>query len=124
MSTGNAATSDKTVEKTGVEKTSEKLAEKRRALGRGLESLLPGPRVAPPAAPTSFPQNAGNDDAFQASASRSPFPSSSFPGELAGGRPGAAVTTRAVAFAELQAGTGGRAPDGELTFLLNLDQIE
>src|SRR5450759_479980 len=45
MSTSNAATVDKTAEKTGTEKVSEKLAEKRRALGRGLESLLPGPRV-------------------------------------------------------------------------------
>ncbi len=33
--------------KTGMEKVTEKLAEKRRALGRGLESLLPGPRVVP-----------------------------------------------------------------------------
>ena len=34
---------EKTAEKTGPAKVSEKLAEKRRALGRGLESLLPGP---------------------------------------------------------------------------------
>ena len=32
-------------EKVGVEKVAEKAVEKRRALGRGLESLLPGPRV-------------------------------------------------------------------------------
>jgi ParB family chromosome partitioning protein len=37
------------VAKSGVEKVAEKVAEKRRALGRGLESLLPGPRVVKPA---------------------------------------------------------------------------
>ncbi len=41
MTTSNAAV-DRTTEKT--DKAHEKLAEKRRALGRGLESLLPGPR--------------------------------------------------------------------------------
>ena len=46
MTTSNAAI-DKTTAKTGTEKVHEKLAEKRRALGRGLESLLPGPRVVP-----------------------------------------------------------------------------
>jgi ParB family chromosome partitioning protein len=45
QSTSNVA-SDK-LGKTGIEKVTEKLAEKRRALGRGLESLLPGPRVVP-----------------------------------------------------------------------------
>ena len=44
--TSNVATADKAA-KTGMEKVTEKLAEKRRALGRGLESLLPGPRVVP-----------------------------------------------------------------------------
>lgn len=32
---------------TAVEKTAEKVSDKRRALGRGLESLLPGPRAVP-----------------------------------------------------------------------------
>src|ERR1039457_7524433 len=58
MATSNGAV-DKAAEKTGTEKVSEKLAEKRRALGRGLESLLPGPRVVP-AAPT-LPQSARKD---------------------------------------------------------------
>lgn len=53
----NAATSDKTpidkTIKTGAEAASEKLSEKRRALGRGLESLLPGPRAVPPPAPAT-----------------------------------------------------------------------
>jgi len=67
MTTSNAAAADKTNEKTaeksGPAKLSEKLAEKRRALGRGLESLLPGPRVVPvPASPT-LPQSARKDGA-------------------------------------------------------------
>jgi len=60
MTTSNAAV-DNAVAKTGTEKVHEKLAEKRRALGRGLESLLPGPRVVP-AAPT-LPQSARKDGA-------------------------------------------------------------
>ncbi len=50
-----------------AEKVNEKVAEKRRALGRGLDSLLPGPRAVAPAAPTvpvpALPQTAGRDDA-------------------------------------------------------------
>ncbi len=55
MTTSNAAAD--TAAKTGTEKAHEKLAEKRRALGRGLESLLPGPRVVPasPARPSAAP---------------------------------------------------------------------
>ena len=55
QTTSNAAV-DKTAENTGAEKVREKLAEKRRALGRGLESLLPGPRVV--AATPTLPQSA------------------------------------------------------------------
>jgi ParB family transcriptional regulator, chromosome partitioning protein len=43
QSTSNAGT-EKVSEKPGPGKMSERLAEKRRALGRGLDSLLPGPR--------------------------------------------------------------------------------
>src|ERR1700686_5914819 len=50
-----------------VGKVSEKLAEKRRALGRGLESLLPGPRAVAAPAPT-LPQSARKDGAPDASA--------------------------------------------------------
>ena len=66
QSTSNAA-----AEKTGPAKLSEKLAEKRRALGRGLESLLPGPRVVPPTASPTLPQSARKDGA--------PATSSQFP---------------------------------------------
>jgi len=57
MTTANAA-GDATA-KAGTEKGHEKLAEKRRALGRGLESLLPGPRVVA-AAPTHSQQTRMN----------------------------------------------------------------
>ena len=53
MSTANGADRQDGGEGSGPEKVHEKLAEKRRALGRGLESLLPGPRVV--AAPGSHP---------------------------------------------------------------------
>ena len=57
MTTTNAAVD--TNMKTDTEKAHEKLAEKRRALGRGLESLLPGPRVVVP----TLPQSARKDGA-------------------------------------------------------------
>ena len=51
-STTNAAAAvDKAGTKTASDKVHEKVVEKRRALGRGLESLLPGPRVVAPPAP-------------------------------------------------------------------------
>src|SRR5258708_4119325 len=77
MTTSNATTVDKTAEKTVTEKVHEKLAEKRRALGRGLESLLPGPRVVP-AAPT-LPQRARKDGAPDAAGSQFPVLSSQGP---------------------------------------------
>lgn len=52
MTASNAAV-DKKVANAAPEKAHEKLTEKRRALGRGLESLLPGPRVVTSPTPTS-----------------------------------------------------------------------
>ena len=63
MTTANAAAG-----KTATEKVHEKLAEKRRALGRGLESLLPGPRVVT-ASPT-LPQSAQKDGASDVASSQ------------------------------------------------------
>jgi ParB family transcriptional regulator, chromosome partitioning protein len=60
MTTSNATAVDKAAT-AGSEKVPEKLAEKRRALGRGLESLLPGPRVVQ-GSPT-LPQNTRKDGA-------------------------------------------------------------
>jgi ParB family chromosome partitioning protein len=119
MTTTNAA-ADLTSEKTATDKAHEKLAEKRRALGRGLESLLPGPRAVP-AAPT-LPQTARKDGAPDGA----PFSSSG----ADGGQPGAAVATRDVEAAvpgrveALQAAASGQAPDGEAVFFLEIDQID
>ena len=112
MNTSNAAAD--TAAKAGAEKAHEKLAEKRRALGRGLESLLPGPRVVPapaalpPAAPT-LPQSTRKDGA----------PASS--SDVAAGRAGMPVSSPEVVD-ELQA--AGQTPNGEQAFELALDQIE
>ena len=76
MTTSDAAV-DKTAEKTRPEKVSEKLTEKRRALGRGLESLLPGPRVVP--ASSHLPQSTRKDGAPAVASSQFPVPSSQEP---------------------------------------------
>ena len=104
QTTSNAAavdkTTDKTAEKTGPAKLSEKLAEKRRALGRGLESLLPGPRVVP--APSVATR------------------------EIEAGRAGAPVAppVEAGVVDKLQAVASGRTPDGETIFLVEIDLID
>jgi ParB family chromosome partitioning protein len=69
MNTSNA-TADRS-SKVAAEKAHEKLAEKRRALGRGLESLLPGPRAVAPV-PTIIPQNVPKDGAPLPAFSASP----------------------------------------------------
>ena len=64
----------------GGDKEKEKM-EKRRALGRGLASLLPGPRAVPPPAPPAAAVNVGSSGAAGArtgaSAPQSPVPTSS-----------------------------------------------
>ena len=117
MTTANVAAEGKS-----SEKSPEKLVEKRRALGRGVESLLPGPRAV--TVPPTLPQSARKDGAPASTLSpsarvdgapvesssqlsvvsaQSPVSGSAGPGsqgELAspssspGGRPGAAVATR------------------------------
>src|SRR5712671_5860773 len=127
MTTSNAAL-DKAAEKNGPVKLSEKLAEKRRALGRGLESLLPGPRVVPVPTPSPLPQTQiarkdGTPDSLTSSPSSSSLSSSS--AEFAGGRPGAAVATQAgTVLDELQAVASGLTADGETVFLLGIDLID
>ena len=148
----NATAVDKTdkekADKSVVGKAPEKLAEKRRALGRGLESLLPGPRVVVAPAPT-LPQSARKDGAparSDAPATSSPssvssssiissssdFSAADFSAAQGGafdsaqggpaGTPGAAPIAETVD--SLQAVASGRAADGETVFLLGLDQIE
>ena len=123
MTTANAAV-DKTAGKTGTEKVHEKLAEKRRALGRGLESLLPGPRVVTvPAAP------APASSQFPVLSSQVPDSSLS---STDGGRAGSPVPTLAVAppvavpetLDALQAEASGRTADGQMVFWLAIDLID
>jgi ParB family transcriptional regulator, chromosome partitioning protein len=98
--------------KSSVEKVVEKVAEKRRALGRGLESLLPGgPRVVPANDPT-LAQSARKDGA-PSSALAEP---SALPEETAAGR--AAETV------DLQAMAARRSPEGAAALELALDSIE
>ncbi len=136
MTTSNATATD-TASKS--EKGHEKLAEKRRALGRGLESLLPGPRAVPAvAAPPVRERNDSARDsspapsaAFSTPPSSSALPSSSSlsssSSEIAAGRAGtpAAPSEGAMApstLGELQA--VGQSADGETVLLLDIKQIE
>jgi len=136
QTTSNAAaadkTTDKTVDKTGPAKLSEKLAEKRRALGRGLESLLPGPRVVTtPTAPT-LPQSARKDGAPDAASSQFPVLSSQegdsslSSSDGGGGRAGAPVAPlkAGTVLDELRAVASGRTADGETVFLVEIDLID
>jgi ParB family chromosome partitioning protein len=112
--------------KAGTEKVHEKLAEKRRALGRGLESLLPGPRAV--ATPT-VPQGARNDEA----SGRRPDDTNSLSSaasvssaDFSDGRAGAPVSPSPseTVLDQLQAVASGRSADGETVFLLGIDQID
>src|SRR5258708_9046514 len=125
------STSSVAGEKTGPAKLSEKLAEKRRALGRGLESLLPGPRVVAVPAPPTLPQGARTDGAPAAS---SQFPvlssqegdsslSSSDGGGVRAGAPVAPLNT-GTALDELRAVASGLTADGETIFLVGIDLID
>jgi ParB family transcriptional regulator, chromosome partitioning protein len=135
--TKSNAVADKVTDNSGPAKASEKLAEKRRALGRGLESLLPGPRVIPPA-PT-LPQNTRPDGAPDSS-SYSSSPSSpasplsfssldSFSPRSDRDRAATPVAPSDGApahgtFNDLQAVASGRTADGQLVFLLAPDLID
>src|SRR5229473_3203363 len=128
MTTSNAA-ADKAAEKTGPAKLSEKLAEKRRALGRGLESLLPGPRVVA-AAPT-LPQSTRKDGApdaasseFSVLSSQGPDSSSSLSSSPSGaddGRAGAHVDPLSSSTSGVDGGRAGApvAPPGTV-----LDELQ
>jgi ParB family chromosome partitioning protein len=108
MTTSNAAV-DKPAGKPEAEKVSEKLAEKRRALGRGLESLLPGPRVVPVAPILPLPQTARKDGA--------PAPNSQ--------EPVPAVDSASVReTVNLQAQAAGVTADGETVYRVAIDQID
>jgi len=125
MTTSNAA-ADKTAEKTGTEKASEKLAEKRRALGRGLESLLPGPRVVTAPAAPALPQSTRKDGVPAPASSQFPVLSSQEPGSSLSSSASSADFAGGLAGTvdELQAVASGRTADGETVFLLAVDEID
>ncbi len=103
MTTRNAATDVK---------SSEKLAEKRRALGRGLESLLPGPRVVTDTSSQFSVPGSQKTSASSASSLSSSLSSSS---STESGVPGRVEQLQAVA---------GQTLDGAYTIELALDQIQ
>src|ERR1700674_639835 len=114
------STSNVAAEKTGPAKLSEKLAEKRRALGRGLESLLPGPRVVPAPASPTLPQSTRTDGAPAASSQFSVLSSQEGASSLSssdgsGGRAGAPVAPleAKTVLDQLQAVASGQTADGE-----------
>lgn len=146
QNTSNAVTADKAQMKTGPEKVSEKVAEKRRALGRGLESLLPGPRVVSPQEQAERTGRATGTEHGSVSAPSSPAPSSvassssassSFsppgseagieggPVDLAQGRAGAPVAPLSSAVvAELQVTDSGPAAERQEVVWLGIDLID
>jgi ParB family transcriptional regulator, chromosome partitioning protein len=107
------ATASKNDRKTGSEKIPEKLAEKRRALGRGLESLLPGPRAVPPtsAVPQGFRTGDGSELPSSSSFNSPPSATAQSPAasDIAG---------------PLQPAPLGMTADGDQVFRLRIDQIE
>lgn len=104
------ATASKNDRKAASEKIPEKIAEKRRALGRGLESLLPGPRAVPPTA-QSQNQRAVTDSAH----SQSPLAATD-------AAPQADSVDRSTA--SPQPAPVGRTAEGDQIFRLAIDQID
>src|ERR1700688_1406943 len=123
----NATAVDK-ADKSVANRVHEKRAEKRRALGRGLESLLPGPRAVTGPAPT-LPQSARKDGAPDGESSQFSVPGSQQPcsPQIGSQGPGTGAPTAAEAIPgtidSLQAAAAGRTSDAEV-LLLGLDQIE
>jgi len=140
-----AATGEKAGTKTGAEKVSEKVAEKRRALGRGLESLLPGPRVVKPAfeavptertkvaagasqdvIPPSSSSSSSSGPASLSASSSAGIDSSveSGPFDSAQGRLARAPVAPLTATVDLQAAAAGPSLRGEEVVRLPIDRID
>jgi len=122
--TANAATADKSVAKTGTEKAGEKVVEKRRALGRGLDSLLPRPRVVMPPRVEASPDSAAGSEAKRAGVP-APSPSSSSESGIPAPETGAPqMAARPVPglVGELQASE--KSADGEIVQTIDLDAID
>ena len=144
MTTSNAAV-DKTATNTPTanapaEKVHEKLAEKRRALGRGLESLLPGPRAVTPTLPQSARKDgapdsgssrvsvAGSQETGRSSSSSSLSSSSAEfsdgPFDSAQGRLAGTPVAPLDVLDHVQASAAGFASEGQHSFEIALDRID
>src|SRR6202021_1757620 len=123
MTTSNAAAVDSAA-KALAQKGTEKLAEKRRALGRGLESLLPGPRVVE-GSPT-LPQSARKDGAPAAVVIPTAVPAPTVvPTSATVGLPDSSSDSSSSDLAgSTVSSLQGAAADGEHPFELALDRIE
>jgi ParB family chromosome partitioning protein len=123
--TSNAAT-DKTGAKTG----SEKVVEKRRALGRGLDSLLPGPRVvAPPPVARVVPTDSAavvgvESDRAEAALTPASSTSSTSSTPTSSATSTAEVTPSRIPgfIGELQASE--KSADGEMVYTIALEAID
>ncbi len=144
LTTLNTAAAEKPAAKSTVEKMSEKLAEKRRALGRGLEALLPGPRIVPGSGVGTAPANvqpvpaANAEPTSPQEARMSVAPAvAPPPPEIAAGagtplapltESDAAMSTREggngeATVVELQAMATAQTPQGETVYELPLDRV-
>jgi ParB family transcriptional regulator, chromosome partitioning protein len=127
-------------EKAGTEKVNEKVVEKRRALGRGLDSLLPGPRAVAPAAGRG--EAAASSSSAPSPSSAAPAPSSLTPSaDVESGRAGSPVPTSPAPAsavpplavpesAQVAAGlvgeirAAGETADGEMVYEISLNSID
>jgi ParB family chromosome partitioning protein len=124
-STSNAA-ADKAGAKTGAEK----VVEKRRALGRGLDSLLPGPRAVAPAPAARVVDSSGSAavgigvEGERARAAVTPSSSTSASSTSAASTSTAEITASPVPgfIGELQASE--KSADGEMVYTIALDSID
>jgi len=116
MTTLNAAVD---AAKTGTDKGHEKLAEKRRALGRGLDSLLPGPRAVAPTGAESPKGSAATGAASTVAPISGPSPAAA---------PAAAVLSTGAPVAEvldeLQAMGSPLTPEWQTVHLAAIDLID
>lgn len=112
------ATGDKAGAKAVPEKVSDKVVEKRRALGRGLESLLPGPRVVAPSARVA----ATSDSASIGAGAESELAGAVAPSSHA--TSAAPVTSSPIPAVVGEMRASGETADGELVQLIALALID
>jgi ParB family transcriptional regulator, chromosome partitioning protein len=115
MANSNAVTADKNAVKAG-----EKPLEKRRALGRGLDSLLPGPRAVSPAPAANGSQ--GGDASSTAASSSGASSSLGAPSSSSGADAGLAGPALPTLVGEIRA--SGETPGGEFVYAMPLDLVD